>query len=226
MNLMTRITYTNLADFIADLERCGLKRVFRDYGNSDCAGGNYTAFDDVGKQHFVADVVYPEAVELQRCLNPQYEPGSDRYGRHSGKWSFDGDWCSVSTNSKKEFVDWLKRLKVPEAAIKGLRSTKIADLTTLVDDSNTDDDTDFSITVQEKRGRGETDLAVNLCGGLITKLLMRIQKERHGSSLHYQLIIEDWPSVLKAIRVLNEKPLVDAGIEILAGKIEVLVAKE
>lgn len=226
MNPVTKITYANLADFIADLTRGGIKRVFYDHSSSDCAGGVYTALDLAGKQYFVADVVYPEAVELQRALNPQYEPGSDRYGRHTGKWSFDGDWCSVSTNGKKEFVDWLKRLKVDASAIKALRSTKISDLTTLIDDSNTDDDTETSATYQEKRGRGETELTVNLCGGLITKLLMRIQKERHGSSLTYQLIIENWPDVIKAVRALNEKPLVSAGIEILAGKIEVLVGKE
>jgi hypothetical protein len=82
------------------------------------------------------------------------------------------------------------------------------------------------MTYAEKRGRGETDLKVDLCGGLITKLLMRIQKERHGTSLTYQLVIEDWPAVLQEMRAKNEDQFVAAGIEILSGKVEVLVGKE
>jgi len=221
MNPVIRITFQSLTDFIEELQKLGLKRVFR-YDNASYAGGAYTALEPTSMTYLVADVHYPEGVELQRALNPQYEICGDHYGRHGGNWSSNGDWCTASTGGKKEFVDWLKRLKVDQGAIKGLRSTKISDLTTLIDDSNVDDDTDFSITLQEKRGRGETDLTVNLCGGLITKLLMRIQKERHGTSLTYQLIIENWPALLQAMREKNEAAFVTAGVEILVGKIEVL----
>jgi hypothetical protein len=221
MNPVTRITFQSLADFIKELQKLGIKRIFRD-SNASYAGGAYTALEPTSMTYLVADVEYPEGIELQRALNPQYMPGENHYGRRSGKWSSGGDWCTAATNGKKEFVDWLKKLKVDPGAIKGLRSTKISDLTTLIDDSNTDDDTDFSVTLQEKRGRGETDLTVNLCGGLVTKLLMRIQKERHGTTPTYQLIIDNWPAVLQEMQKKNEEPFVAASVEILVGKIEVL----
>jgi hypothetical protein len=90
MNPVTRITFQSLTDFIKELQKLGIKRIFRD-GNASYAGGAYTALEPTNMTYLVADVHYPEGVELQRALNPQYVLNCDHYGRRSGPWSGEGD---------------------------------------------------------------------------------------------------------------------------------------
>jgi hypothetical protein len=218
-NMNERPTVTiglkKLPDFLREVKERNIKRVYRRLGG----GGHqksletlvYTAWDPETKTFFTGDIRFPE-IRALNLLNP-----SSSYGNRG--FDFGVLEAEATPSSKQRFVRILRDLGVSSDVVKEFRTCKVEELSAMIDESELEQGGTQIITHLRSGGYLERELA---CDYMDRRLkLVKIRIEKSHSDLTYKIIIPSWDVLFDALKLDHEKPIQDAGIEIVDGSVSV-----
>ena len=222
----------NIDDFLDELKHRQLDRIYRtswkrDRGYNDAAedtwnGHCYTAYDAAGDcflrlQHRLPEMTTVDLVATNNDRNVSCKVERDK--------------LLYSTSNKRNIAMVIERLGGNYDVAKELRTIRIADLHATVDALETDPKEEGEhpgllcgarnrdIRNKSEHGFKEVEITLNLLDGLITKGTLRIEKS--GPDLAYAVIISGWRAIHQAVLLRHEQKLLDAGIRVIAGKLNV-----
>lgn len=197
-----QIETASLQGFVTEVRQRKLRAI---YARNNSSNLTYYAYDPVGAEGLPVmlkcDARLPELEELID-YRQQFDKNYHRNSYRSDSWSFEPRFADITLSNKRDFVRLLKFFGVDKGAVSEFSKVTIQNLKQVIDESKIEQSGEtLTITKEEGLIRRRFVLA-EPWEGLISEInvLIQMNKGRGNNELSYRVIVEDWESVINAIK--------------------------